>query len=112
MGSTVGLAPGLTNLLAQKAAQALDETSCIDIAIMLGLGDSHGKAAIEWTVDHLNMVYDVKVNGRLMEVSSFTPADKLWRAIGAQDSVPVSFFRPGDIARHISRPFCFYPALL
>ncbi|MBU8684896.1 hypothetical protein MOD14_18270 [Bacillus haynesii] len=72
MGSTVGLAPGLTNLLAQKAAQALDETSCIDIAIMLGLGDSHGKAAIEWTVDHLNMVYDVKVNGRLMEVSSFT----------------------------------------
>ncbi|KJD55928.1 saccharopine dehydrogenase, partial [Bacillus amyloliquefaciens] len=69
---SVGLAPGLTNLLAQKAAQALDETSRIDIAIMLGLGDSHGKAAIEWTVDHLNTVYDVKENGRLMEVSSFT----------------------------------------
>lgn len=69
---SVGLAPGLTNLLAQKADQALDETSRIDIAIMLGLGDSHGKAAIEWTVDHLNMVYDVKENGCLMEVSSFT----------------------------------------
>ncbi|BCE05009.1 hypothetical protein RSC2_03011 [Bacillus paralicheniformis] len=63
---------GAYHLLAQKAAQALDETSRIDIAIMLGLGDSHGKAAIEWTVDHLNTVYDVKENGHLMEVSSFT----------------------------------------
>ncbi|QHZ48794.1 saccharopine dehydrogenase family protein [Bacillus sp. NSP9.1] len=69
---SVGLAPGLTNLLAQEAAKTLDETSRINITIMLGLGDSHGKAAIEWTVDHLHTVFDVTENGDIKKVSSFT----------------------------------------
>ncbi|MGN9863470.1 saccharopine dehydrogenase NADP-binding domain-containing protein [Bacillus swezeyi] len=69
---SVGLAPGLTNLLAQEAAKALDETIRINIAIMLGLGDSHGKAAIEWTVDHLHSVFDVIEKGDIKKVSSFT----------------------------------------
>ncbi len=47
---SVGLAPGITNLLARDAASRLDATDSIDIGLLLGLGDTHGRAAIEWTV--------------------------------------------------------------
>ncbi|MBD0381473.1 hypothetical protein [Paenibacillus sedimenti] len=50
---------GLTSLLARRAKNLMDETDSIDISIMLGLGDHHGKAAIEWTIDNLGMKYDV-----------------------------------------------------
>ncbi|MBD2860817.1 saccharopine dehydrogenase NADP-binding domain-containing protein [Paenibacillus oceani] len=50
---SVGLAPGLTNLLARRAYLLLERTDSIEISIMLGLGDQHGKAAIQWTVDQL-----------------------------------------------------------
>jgi saccharopine dehydrogenase-like NADP-dependent oxidoreductase len=50
---SVGLAPGMTNLLAKKAASTLDKVDGIDIAIMLGLGEEHGDAAIDWTFDQL-----------------------------------------------------------
>lgn len=56
---SIGLAPGLTNLLAAHAHRLLDEVTELDIFIMLGLGDRHGKAAMEWTVDHLCTRYDV-----------------------------------------------------
>jgi len=56
----VGLAPGLTNLLAMQASSLMEQTEAIDISMMLGIGDTHGKAAIEWTVEHL------------LEESSFT----------------------------------------
>jgi saccharopine dehydrogenase-like NADP-dependent oxidoreductase len=69
---SVGLAPGLTNLLALKAAQSLEGASRIDIAIMLGLGDEHGKAAIEWTVDSLAASYSITEAGRKRRVKSFT----------------------------------------
>ena len=49
---SVGLAPGLTNLLARLVRDKLDDTSTIEITIMLGLGDAHGKAALEWTLDN------------------------------------------------------------
>lgn len=45
---SIGLAPGLTNLLAAHAHRLLDEVTELDIFIMLGLGDRHGKAAMEW----------------------------------------------------------------
>lgn len=47
---SVGLAPGVTNLLACEAASHLDEVTSIDVGILLGLGDDHGRAAIAWTV--------------------------------------------------------------
>ena len=73
---SVGLAPGLTNLLALKASQSLDEASRIDIAVMLGLGDAHGKAAIEWTVDSLAATYSITETGNARRVSSFTEGMK------------------------------------
>lgn len=69
---SVGLAPGLTNLLAARASRALAQTRSIDISVMLGLGDSHGQAAIEWTVDNLHAAYPVTEAGRQVTVRSFS----------------------------------------
>lgn len=68
---SVGLAPGLTNLLSRHAADHMDETHEVDISVMLGLGDSHGKAAIEWTIDNMNTEYEVIEQGVPTTVSSF-----------------------------------------
>lgn len=74
---SVGLAPGLTHLLARHAHSLLDNTDSIDISIMLGLGDQHGQAAIEWTIDNMNANYTVVVQGEPKEVSSFTGGKKI-----------------------------------
>ncbi len=50
---SVGLAPGLTNLLASLVTRQVDRVDAIDMYVLLGLGDQHGKAAIEWTIDNL-----------------------------------------------------------
>ncbi|MFF2907881.1 saccharopine dehydrogenase family protein [Paenibacillus sp. NPDC057934] len=69
---SVGLAPGLTNMLARHASEAMDHTDCADITIMLGLGDRHGKAAIEWTIDNLRADFDIMEKGSLVAATSFT----------------------------------------
>jgi saccharopine dehydrogenase-like NADP-dependent oxidoreductase len=46
---SVGLAPGLTNLLARYNKMLVDEIRHLDIFIMLGLGEVHGEAAVEET---------------------------------------------------------------
>ncbi|ANY69749.1 saccharopine dehydrogenase [Paenibacillus sp. BIHB 4019] len=69
---SVGLAPGVTNLLARKAQQELDQLDSVDIAIMLGLGDQHGKAAIEWTVDSIGSAFSIVENGGSTQTVSFS----------------------------------------
>ncbi|WP_027999081.1 NAD(P)H-binding protein [Sinorhizobium arboris] len=48
---SVGLAPGLTNLLVKACAEHLDHPVGARIGIMLGLGDAHGPAAVDWTLE-------------------------------------------------------------
>ncbi|SEL81500.1 hypothetical protein SAMN04488688_10636 [Paenibacillus sp. cl141a] len=50
----------------------MDVTKSVDISIMLGLGDRHGKAAVEWTVDNLLSTYQVMENHCLRTVASFS----------------------------------------
>ncbi|BBI36465.1 saccharopine dehydrogenase family protein [Cohnella abietis] len=69
---SVGLAPGLTNLLALYANRLMDTLDTVDISIMLGMGDQHGKAAIEWTIDNLGTTYEVIQGGIPTAVVSFT----------------------------------------
>ncbi|MGE6630567.1 saccharopine dehydrogenase family protein [Bacillus sp. NPDC077027] len=69
---SVGLAPGMTNLLAAKAASALDKVEEIDISVMLGIGDQHGRAAVEWTIDHLHYAYTLVENHQSKKVDSLT----------------------------------------
>lgn len=56
---SVGLCPGVTNLLAAHAARAFDTLSKIDIFLMIGSGDRHGEAAIDWTLANLSRPFTV-----------------------------------------------------
>lgn len=69
---SVGLAPGLTNLLAAKAVSERMSVEQIDIGIMLGIGDQHGRAAIEWTIDHLHTEYELTESHQRKRVKSLT----------------------------------------
>lgn len=53
----VGLAPGLTSLLAVAAHESAAEKGPIDIAIVLGAGEQHGAAAVEWTYGLLGRTF-------------------------------------------------------
>ncbi|WP_410767914.1 saccharopine dehydrogenase family protein [Fontibacillus sp. BL9] len=73
---SVGLVPGLSNLMALRAKRLLDATEEINISVMLGLGDSHGKAAIEWTIDQMNYNFEVLKQGVPVKATSFREGRK------------------------------------
>lgn len=68
---SVGLAPGLTNLLAAHCAAKFERMERADIFIMLGLGEAHGEAAIRWTIENLNSVFSIWDEGVATCVASF-----------------------------------------
>ncbi|GAA2299460.1 hypothetical protein GCM10010402_67660 [Actinomadura luteofluorescens] len=47
-GLSVGLAPGVTNLLAREAGGG-----DVEIGVLIGAGDRHGPSAVDWTLDSL-----------------------------------------------------------
>lgn len=60
MITSVGLAPGLTNLLAKACVQSSPgKVGHIDLHLLFGLGDHHGRAALEWTVDRLGQPFEI-----------------------------------------------------
>lgn len=75
---SVGLAPGFTNLLARQATELLDSTERIDISIMLGLGDTHGRAAIEWTLDNYRLDFQTMEEGRTQQRRSFSHGQRIF----------------------------------
>jgi saccharopine dehydrogenase (NAD+, L-lysine-forming) len=103
---SVGLAPGLTNMLARQASLAMSQTDRIDITIMLGLGDSHGQAAIEWTVDNLRADFDVMEKGQRMSVDSFTSgkATNLGNGLGRRTAYRFPFSDQQTLPRTLSVP--------
>lgn len=50
---SVGLAPGISNLLAVAAARQLDSVSTIETGLLMGTGDEHGAAAVEWSTANM-----------------------------------------------------------
>lgn len=50
---SVGVAPGLTNSLAQRVDAALGGTDHVDLTVLLGAGETHGPEALTWTIDAL-----------------------------------------------------------
>lgn len=79
---SVGLSPGITNLLVREASMHMDKTEEANITVMLGLGEKHGKAAVEWTVDQMNTSYDVMQQGQLTRVQSLS--DGKWIDFGGE----------------------------
>lgn len=47
---SVGLAPGLSNILARQVAAASPDQP-LRIGLLFGMNDSHGAAALDWTID-------------------------------------------------------------
>ena len=68
---SVGVAPGLTNMLAARARARMERVERIDTLLEFGLGNHHGQAAVEWMFDNLDAEYEVKENGRPRSVRSF-----------------------------------------
>jgi saccharopine dehydrogenase-like NADP-dependent oxidoreductase len=52
---SVGLVPGLTNLLARHCADVLGgEPRAVDVSVLLGLGEAHGGEGVRWVVENLD----------------------------------------------------------
>ena len=51
---SVGLVPGLSNLMAQHSLKFINPVKQFDTAVLLGLGEKHGVAATTWVMSHLN----------------------------------------------------------
>lgn len=64
----VGMSPGLTNLLAAELVSGDGAPVMLDIFVLLGSGDDHGLAALEWTLDHLDSEFEVVEDGRRRRV--------------------------------------------
>ncbi|GAA2060935.1 hypothetical protein GCM10009801_02890 [Streptomyces albiaxialis] len=50
---SVGVAPGLTNLLARRAHREIGGAERLDLAVLLGTGEDHGADALRWTLESL-----------------------------------------------------------
>lgn len=68
---SVGLAPGLTNLLARCGADLLESAEAIDLFVMLGLGEAHGADAIRWTLAALSKPFTLETPAGPRTVESF-----------------------------------------
>jgi hypothetical protein len=51
---SVGLVPGLSNLMARHSLRYVDPIEHFDSAILAGLGEKHGVAGSSWILAHLN----------------------------------------------------------
>ena len=68
---SVGLAPGLTNLLVSYCQSVFEALEQVDIFIMLGSGEVPGKESILWILENLDTEFLVREKGVLKQVRSF-----------------------------------------
>lgn len=69
---SVGMAPGLANLLAARAVATPGTVRRVDIVVELGLGDVHGEAAIAWMLDSLDETQQYVFDGKTVEARSLS----------------------------------------
>ncbi|MFC7070138.1 saccharopine dehydrogenase family protein [Halobaculum lipolyticum] len=60
---SVGLSPGVTNLLAVDAAERLETVKDVRIAVLLGVGEEIGRDTYEWAVDRSYGQFTVREHG-------------------------------------------------
>jgi saccharopine dehydrogenase (NAD+, L-lysine forming) len=68
---SVGVAPGLTNLLAHHALSRLGPLARADLFVLLGLGEAHGEAAIRWTLQNMGRPFTLGSGNTGRQVRSF-----------------------------------------
>lgn len=69
---SIGLAPGITNLLAQQCINQLPDNDYVDNFILLGLGEKHGDAAYRWIFDNINTSYKVSGQEKRVIIPGFS----------------------------------------
>lgn len=69
---SVGLAPGMTNLLVRDAVEDLNAARCADITLLLGVGDAFGPDTIQWTVDTALQPFTIEEDHRQRRVKPFS----------------------------------------
>lgn len=73
---SVGLAPGISNLLAKNSLNSLVSSRKVDLYILLGLGEKHGDAAYRWTFNNIHNTYSISRNSVSTSVKSFSNPEK------------------------------------
>ncbi|MEW2355343.1 saccharopine dehydrogenase NADP-binding domain-containing protein [Spirillospora sp. NPDC029432] len=111
---SVGLAPGVTNLLARLCGG-----SGVDIGVLLGSGERHGAAAVEWTLDALaevgpawTMLFPEPCGRRVVRGFPFPDQHTLPRTAGFErvrtglclDSRALTGLLAGPVSRLVRRP--------
>ena len=56
---SVGLMPGISNLMAKRGVEQFGEAQRVDNVALLGLGEVFGSASADWTISHYGDRYDV-----------------------------------------------------
>lgn len=54
---SVGLMPGISNLMAKRGVEQFGEAQRVDNVALLGLGEAFGSASADWTIRHLGDRY-------------------------------------------------------
>lgn len=68
---SVGLAPGISNLLAQNVINRSPNCTEVDLYVLLGLGEKHGDAAYKWTFGNIHSCYTVSTGPHSEQIKSF-----------------------------------------
>lgn len=96
-----GVAPGLTNLLAQGMCVAHPEIRSIDILIELGMGTHHGLAATEWTLQALAQSYPMKTGGQWHKTRTGAISRRFTTDTGSVRAIGFAFCDQASIARDL-----------
>lgn len=97
---SVGMAPGLTNLMAMYVAQQKTSVEKLHISILLGAGDTHGNAAIHWILDQLNKQYTIK-NDSHSKITNFTNKRSIhFSDIGQRSVYQFNFSDQHTLSKH------------
>ena len=100
---SVGMAPGLTNLMAMHAAQQLTTVDQLHISILLGAGDTHGTAAILWILDQLNKPYHIMYQHKKQIVNNFTNRRIVhFKGVGKRSLYQFNFSDQHTLTKHFS----------
>ncbi|QVQ52724.1 saccharopine dehydrogenase [Spiractinospora alimapuensis] len=104
---SVGLAPGLTNLLATDLAAGGSDRRSIDIAIVLGAGDEHGRAATAWSLGLLGASFADPASGA--HVRNFTHGTRFdIPSLGRRQLVRTDFSDQHALTRDLGLPVRTY----
>lgn len=104
---SVGLAPGLTNLLARHCLQRLPSATTMDITVLLGAAGDHGLDSMRWTVDHLSKPASAsRPARRRVELPPFGPRTAYWFPFSDQYTLTRSLGIP------VTTRLCFDSAAL